>query len=221
MPSPSTSSTNANDQYYILKGQPYVYLDRLELSPRNSAQLETLTDIADALGVDDLSFSNYSGAIERLETEELSVARSLLRARDAEDELTRHWLTIFYEQELIKKWSQVLRSPSGANDDVTLLQRQKTALTAKAKEYKRELETIMSDMPEAPPVTIAELAALRQKLKEQEHVLKQKRAKLEAFQGLPPNIELARHALAEARDKQMELIRIRERLLGNMVKGVN
>ena len=96
-----------------------------------------------------------------------------------------------------------------------------------------------ADMPEAPPVSITELAALRKKLKEQEHILKQKRAKVEAFQGLPPvssvwqvevhasneplvqNIELARHALAEARDKQMELINIRERLLGKMVKGVN
>ena len=42
-----------------------------------------------------------------------------------------------------------------------------------------------------------------------------------AYEPLAQNIELARHALAEARDKQMELIKIRERLLGNMVKGVN
>ena len=35
------------------------------------------------------------------------------------------------------------------------------------------------------------------------------------------NIELARHALQEARDKQMELIQLRERLLGKMVDSVN
>ncbi|KAJ8463219.1 hypothetical protein ONZ51_g10396 [Trametes cubensis] len=202
-------------------GQPYKYLAQLELPPSIAAKLETLTDIADALGIDELSFSAYPGAIERLETEELSLARSLLRAHGAEDELTRHLLTILHEKELIKKWSQALQSQSDTDHDVALLRRQKTALTAKAKEYEKELDTIMADMPEAPPVSITELAALRKKLKEQEHILKQKRAKVEAFQGLPPNIELARHALAEARDKQMELINIRERLLGKMVKGVN
>ncbi|KAI0324456.1 hypothetical protein GY45DRAFT_1331545 [Cubamyces sp. BRFM 1775] len=221
MSSPSTSSTNASDLYYTLKDQRYTHLDQLELPPGVAAQLDTLTDIANALGIDELPFSTYSDAIERLETEELSVARSLLRARDAEDELTRHLLAILHEHELIKKWSQTLQSQPGADDDVAQLQRQKAALTAKAKEYKRELDTIMSDMPEPPPVSILELAELRKKLKEQEHVLKQKRAKVEAFQGLPPNIELARHALAEARDRQMELIKIRERLLGKMAKGVN
>ncbi|OJT12887.1 hypothetical protein TRAPUB_10584 [Trametes pubescens] len=78
-----------------------------------------------------------------------------------------------------------------------------------------------SDMPDAPPVNITELYAFRKKLKEQEKILKEKRAKVEAFQGLPPNIDLARHALAEARDKQMELIQLRERLLGKMADGVN
>ena len=94
-------------------------------------------------------------------------------------------------------------------------------------------------MPEAPPVSITELANFRKQLKKEEQVLKEKRARVEAFQGLPPvcvnhlgtgqsqiflraqNIELARHALQEARDRQMELIRIRERLLGKMVDGVN
>lgn len=43
-----------------------------------------------------------------------------------------------------------------------------------------------SDMPEAPPLNITELYAFRKKLKEQEKILKEKRAKVEAFQGLPP-----------------------------------
>ena len=96
-------------------------------------------------------------------------------------------------------------------------------------------------MPDDIPLTITELAMFRKELKKQEQALKDKRAKVEAFQGLPPvspsnnhqtlafnctdcgrkNIELARHALQEARDQQMALIQLRERLLGKMVDGVS
>ena len=41
-------------------------------------------------------------------------------------------------------------------------------------------------MPEAPSLSITELSALRKEVKKQEQVLKEKRAKVEAFQGLPP-----------------------------------
>lgn len=41
-------------------------------------------------------------------------------------------------------------------------------------------------MPQSPPMTITELAAFRKQLKADEQVLKEKRAKVEAFQGLPP-----------------------------------
>ena len=36
----------------------------------------------------------------------------------------------------------------------------------------------------------------------------------------PQNLELARHELRAARQKQMELIQLRERLLGRMADGV-
>ncbi|KAL1952392.1 hypothetical protein VTO73DRAFT_1541 [Trametes versicolor] len=219
--SATSSSGSASERYYALKGLPYLHLDTLELSPETEECLEILTNIADALGIDDLSFSTYSKAIERLDEEELSVARSLLRTREAEDELTRHLLSLIHEQTQLEKWTRVLQSDPGADDNVPALERQKAALTSKAKEYQKELEAVMSDMPEAPPINITELYAFRKNLKEQEKILKEKRAKVEAFQGLPPNIDLARHALAEARDKQMELIQLRERLLGKMADGVN
>ncbi|EIW65167.1 uncharacterized protein TRAVEDRAFT_159993 [Trametes versicolor FP-101664 SS1] len=219
--SATSSSGSASERYYALKGLPYSHLDTLELSPEVEDYLDILTDIADALGIDDLSFSTYSKAIERLDEEELSVTRSLLRTREAEDELTRHLLSLIHEQTQLEKWTHVLQSDPGADDNVPALERQKAALTSKAKEYQKELEAVMSDMPEAPPINITELYAFRKNLKEQEKILKEKRAKVEAFQGLPPNIDLARHALAEARDKQMELIQLRERLLGKMADGVN
>ncbi|KAH9850582.1 hypothetical protein C2E23DRAFT_734559 [Lenzites betulinus] len=212
--------STGSERYYTLKGRPYSHLESLELSPEVEEYLEILTDVAQALGVDDLSFSTFSEAIERLDAEALSVARSLLVTREAEDELARHLLSVIHEQRRIEKWTQILQAGSYTSESVAALERQKAALTTKAKEYQKELNLVTGDAPEPPPVSITELAAFRKSLDEQEQVLKEKRAKVEAFQGLPPNIDLARHALAEARDKQMELIQLRERLLGKMADGV-
>ncbi|KAI0369862.1 hypothetical protein BV20DRAFT_1044108 [Pilatotrama ljubarskyi] len=218
---PGPSGSSAIERYYTAKGRLFSHLDGLQLSPEIEDYLETLTDIAEALDIDQLSFSTYSGAIECLETEELSVARSLLRTREVKDELARHLLSSLHEQRQMEKWTETLQSQSNGDETTAALERQKAALTSKAKEYQKELDLITSDMPETPPVSITELAAFRKQLKKHEQVLKEKRARVEAFQGLPPNIDLARHALAEARDKQMELIQLRERLLGKMVDGVN
>ena len=91
------------------------------------------------------------------------------------------------------------------HESVHVLERRKAALTAKAKEYQKELDELtacsvhlgiqefrtdpfisQAHMPEAPPLSITELVAFRKELKKQEQVLKEKRAKVEAFQGLPP-----------------------------------
>ncbi|KAI0638889.1 hypothetical protein C8Q77DRAFT_1078171 [Trametes polyzona] len=215
------ADASSSQHYYQLKARPYTYLNGLELSSEAEDYIETLTDIAEALGIDDISASSYSTAIERLDAEELSISRSLFRTREAEEELTRHLLSVLHEQSLLEKWTTTLQSAPHSDESVSALERQKAALTSKAREYQKELDAAMSDMPEAPAVSITELAAFRKELKKQEQVLKEKRAKVEAFQGLPPNIDLARHALAEAREKQMELTRLRERLLGKMAESVN
>lgn len=91
-------------------------------------------------------------------------------------------------------------------------------------------------MPE-PRVTVTQLIKQQEKNKLLEQEIEIKRAKVAAFQGLPPvsqeqqvfslidqcldkNIELARHELRNARNEQMELIQLRERLLGRMAAGV-
>ncbi|OSD05712.1 hypothetical protein PYCCODRAFT_1443107 [Trametes coccinea BRFM310] len=219
--SSSSSSGSASERYYTLKGSTHAHLDRLELSPETERYLDVLVDIADALGVDDLSFSTYSNAIERLDAEELAVTRSLLRAREAQDELEQHLLSTVHENALIDKWIQTSQSGPHDEESVASLQREKAARASKAKEYQKQLDMLMSDMPEAPPVSITELDALRKQLKKQDQVLKEKRAKVEAFQGLPPNIDLARLALVEASEKHLELVQIRERLLRKMAEGVN
>ncbi|EDR00696.1 uncharacterized protein LACBIDRAFT_313117 [Laccaria bicolor S238N-H82] len=74
-------------------------------------------------------------------------------------------------------------------------------------------------MPE-PRVTVTQLIKQQEKNKLLEQEIEIKRAKVAAFQGLPPNLELARHELRNARNEQMELIQLRERLLGRMAAGV-
>ncbi|CDO71731.1 hypothetical protein BN946_scf184920.g15 [Trametes cinnabarina] len=216
----STSGPATAHRYYALKGRAVAHLDNLELSPEVEERVDVLVDIADALGIDDLSYSTYADALDRLDADELALTRSLLRTREAQDELEEHLLSIVREKAFIEKWMQTLQTGSHAEAEVASLQRQKAALASKAKEYQNELDAIMSDMPESP-VSITELAVMRKLLKKQDQVLKEKRAKVEAFQGLPPNIDLARHALAEANEKHMELVRIRERLLGKMADGVD
>ncbi|RPD59485.1 hypothetical protein L227DRAFT_527529 [Lentinus tigrinus ALCF2SS1-6] len=196
-------------------------LPRMAASAEAGLYVDALEDVADALGVEDLSCSVYNSVIDRLDHEEVAVNRALLRTQQAEVELTQYLRFILHERRLIDRWVDCLQTTAESADTVSELERRKTALIAKAKEYQKEFSELQSDMPETAAVSITELSAFRKQLKKQEHTLKEKRARVEAFQGLPPNIELARHALQEARDRQMELIQLRERLLGKMVDGVN
>ncbi len=71
-------------------------------------------------------------------------------------------------------------------------------LLTKAREYQKELVTVIASdpvycttysidaMPETPSLTISELAGYREGLHQKEHELKLRRAKLKAYQGLPP-----------------------------------
>jgi len=70
-------------------------------------------------------------------------------------------------------------------------------------------------------VTINQFLSQKEKNLALERGIKVKRTKLNAFQGLPPNLELARHELRVARQRQMELIQLRERLLGRMADSVS
>ena len=64
-----------------------------------------------------------------------------------------------------------------------MLERKRQALLKKAREYKHELESIKL---EDPPVTVSDLSAQQDRNKETEERIRQKRTKLNIFQGLPP-----------------------------------
>jgi len=155
--------------------------------------------------------------------ESFSLDRSLNRLQQVEDELVDHLASIKYEYHLIKHWNKTLiPGPSNSSNMETAatLERRRETLIKKAKEYHKELESLLIEEPLQVSTTVGQLLEQKEKNQIRERELKEKRAKIKAFQGLPPNLELARHELRAARQKQMELIQLRERLLGRMADGV-
>ncbi|RDB27279.1 hypothetical protein Hypma_004295 [Hypsizygus marmoreus] len=185
-------------------------------------RLIALCQLAKNLKIDeeDLSFSSYSASIVNLSDELLSLRRSLNQMLLVEDELQDHLSLTRHEQLLIDKWTISLEKDQETGETPAVLERRREGLLKKAKEYHKELTAVMALMPTPPSVTVTRLTEQQStnKLKEQE--LKAKRAKVKAFQGLPPNLELARHELRNARSEQMKLIQLRERLLGRMAESV-
>jgi len=217
-----TSSGSEENHYYELKAERYSnVIDYFPLSQEGQDYLAALTKIADALGVDQLTFSSVSSAISRLSAEELSIRRSTLSMHHAEDDLMAHLASTRHEEALILKWTETLKAEPQPDSSIPTLERRKIAFSTKAKEYHEELNALMTQMPEEPPLTVSQLAAHHKQLRNKERELAEKRAKVAAFQGLPPNLDLARHELSNARDEQTKFIQLRERLLDRMASGVS
>ncbi|KAH9836630.1 uncharacterized protein C8Q71DRAFT_857850 [Rhodofomes roseus] len=209
-------------QYYHEKAKHLVVNpESFTLSDEAHQYLDLLTDIAELLGVDDISFSSYSAAIQRLTMDELAARRSSLHLGQTEQELVAHLASLCYEEDLIKHWKKTITAEPEPHASVSVLERRRAALTAKIKEYQAEEEALKRILPSESSVTVTELATIHKQIKVKDKTLAEKRAKVAAFQGLPPSIELARHELRRARDEQLKLIQLRERLLDRMASGVS
>lgn len=218
------SAGPVSDRYYRLKGKRFsglqIILSNARLPEELEDYVEVLVNIADVLGIDDLSFSAYSPAISGLSDEELSLERSILRMQYAHEALVAHLASAEHLEQLTSRWIKTLKAGPTGDQSVAALERRKAALIAKAKEYHQQLTAIMSEMPGTPAVPPSGIQNVHKELKAKEQDLREKRARVQAFQGVPPNLELARLELRNARDEQMKLIQLRERLLDNMASGV-
>ncbi|TFK38746.1 hypothetical protein BDQ12DRAFT_605438 [Crucibulum laeve] len=237
--SPSTSSWDTD--YYHLQSkwtqpspkgnsQLTVYLDKQlyetdtylpPLPDEMEEKLQLLVKVADLLEIDDVSFASYSAAITRITSESLSLSRTLNRLKFAEQELEMHFAFIKHEHRLIKNWQETIESDQVAGKRAANIDRHREALIKEAKGYRNELNALLAEIPVEPEVTVTQLAKQQEMNKALEQKIKAKRAKIKAFQGLPPNLELARHEVRIARDEQMKLIQLRERLLGRMAESVS
>jgi len=190
------------------------------LSEEVKQRLSILSRVADILELDDTSFSSYANAITHLSSSSLSIKRSLTRLEGAESALRAHLARATLEERLISRWIESLEVEQN-EESASALERRKDALLKKAKEYQKELDLLKKEMPDEPTVTVTELAAQQERIRKKEQEVKAKKAKIKAFQGLPPNLDLARMELRNARNEQMKLIQLRERLLGRMADGVS
>ncbi|KAF8139358.1 hypothetical protein K438DRAFT_1880071 [Mycena galopus ATCC 62051] len=187
------------------------------LAPEVRNRLDILTRVGDLLGIDDLAFSSYASAITRLSAREQDGQHRLNRLSRVESELQSHLATIVQEEQLIESWIDRLDADQATNESTSRIQSRREIMLRKAKEYRTLLDAIAID---APTVTFADLTTQQTVNEKRMQSIKEKRAELKAFKGLPPNLALARQQLRTARDAQMELIHLRERLLGQMVESV-
>ncbi|KAJ7160553.1 hypothetical protein C8R43DRAFT_993289 [Mycena crocata] len=187
------------------------------LKPELQEKLDVLTRVAVLLGIDDLSFSSYASAITRLSAREEDAQHSINRLELVERELQAHLATMGHEERLIESWIEKLDAKHAAEESTSTLERRREALLKRAKEDRAILEGIDIN---PPAITFADLTAQQAANEQKAQTLKTKRAQVKAFRGLPPNLDLARQKLKAARTAQMELIQLRERLLGRMAASV-
>ncbi|KAJ7691307.1 hypothetical protein B0H17DRAFT_1286852 [Mycena rosella] len=187
------------------------------LSPELKEKLDILTRVADFLGIDDLSFSSYSSALTRLYAREQDAQHTLTRLEHVERELRSHLATMVHEERLIDGWIDRLETEHASGESTSTIERRRETLLKKAKEYRTILENIAI---EPPPISFADLTAQQAANARRAQEIKDKRARIKLFKGLPPDLDLARQQLKSARAAQMELIQLRERLLGRMADGV-
>ncbi|KAJ6605340.1 hypothetical protein DFH09DRAFT_1422388 [Mycena vulgaris] len=171
------------------------------LTPEINRRLDTLTRVADLLGIDDLSFS-------RLYTREQDARHTLNRLELVERELQSHLETMMHEERLIESWIERLDTELATGESTSTIEGRRETLLKKAKEYRATLDTIVASIFPMP------------RTRGEHRTIKAKRAKIKAFKGLPPNLDLARQQLRTARAAQMDLIQLRERLLGRMADSV-
>ncbi|KAK7007988.1 PCI domain-containing protein [Favolaschia claudopus] len=207
----STSTHLSTESGSIYNSSPFSLV--LEVQQR----LDILANVATLLGIDDPTFASYSAAITRISTREQEALQSLNRLTIVERELKNHLATMTHEELLINAWTDDLGQDLAISENATMIQSRREALLRKAKEYQTGLASIAA---KPPVVSFADVATQQTVNDQRIQSIKAKRAQIKAFRGLPPNLTLAREQLRTAQAEQMELIRIRERLLGQMAESV-
>ncbi|KAJ7611196.1 hypothetical protein FB45DRAFT_941247 [Roridomyces roridus] len=218
----STSNNSAGGWNHSLRGPPHygprlIEPDESALNPGIQEKLAVLTRVAKLLGIDDVSFSNYAAAITRLSTRTKDTQQRLNRLELVERQLQDHLVAMGHEERLLESGIGRLTTELATGDSVPTLERRREVLLRKAKEYRAMLDGMVID---SPAVTFTDTTAVQASNAQRSQAIKEKRAQIKAFKGLPPNLDLARQQLQTARAAQMELVQLCEKLLAQMAAGV-
>ncbi|KAF9445611.1 hypothetical protein P691DRAFT_675263 [Macrolepiota fuliginosa MF-IS2] len=196
-------------------------MDLHDLPDDITQRTETLSRVAELLGVKEISFSSISSAIDRISDEELLLQLSNNRLNFIERELSSNLALASHELQLILKWKEKLDAAISSSESTASLERKREAMIRKAKDLHKELEQTTADIKDQPSITVTRLMKQKERNAKREEGIRSKRAKLRTFQGLPPNLDLARHELYQSQQEQMDLIQLRERLLGSMADSIS
>ncbi|KAF7318594.1 hypothetical protein HMN09_00370100 [Mycena chlorophos] len=187
------------------------------------------------LELDELSFASISHAITHLSARDTHAQVAKTRVGLVETQLKAHLATMRDEEVLIDRWINELESSLSntkqpdSNSESEVVpppthesESKREVLLRKAKEDRATLDGMKARGCgiAAPEITFSQLNRLQESNANKKDEIKEKQARLRAFQGLPANLDLARDKLRTAREAQMELVRTREKLLGQMAAGV-
>jgi len=156
-----------------------------------------------------------------LQGQTLDMMLALRRLRAVEDELKGKLNDARGEESrahaMMQELSGQTDSGLGGGEKVSL-ERRKKALVGKAKDYQVRLEAVK---PPRYSISVGDCIALEDELGAREGVIKEKEGRVRAFAGLPPNLTVARFEVEKGREKLMELVLLREKLLSKMAAGVS
>ncbi|KIJ45202.1 hypothetical protein M422DRAFT_227887 [Sphaerobolus stellatus SS14] len=194
----------------------------LELSDLPSSIKEPLDVIAHAshsLGIEDVSLIALESRMTHLSAEQTRIQQHMLQLERTEEQLQDSMNEAKYRDSLVASW---LSCVDELDNDRVNSERQKKAMIMKAREYQQQLATLTSSQkmrPEDPSIT--SLLSLQDQIQQKERDLIALKSRLAVFKGLPPNLDLARQELRASRERQIQLMNIREKLLGKMTDEIN
>ncbi|KXN83349.1 hypothetical protein AN958_01544 [Leucoagaricus sp. SymC.cos] len=161
-------------------------MDDLHVQKEIADKIETLSKVADLVDAKDVSFESITSEIDALSDEALLLQLSNNRLAFIEEELISDLASASHELHLITDWKEKLESELASSETPAGLERKREALIRKAKELNQEHQQMMKESQDKPPITITQLLKQKERLAKKEEDLKVKKAKLKAFQGLPP-----------------------------------
>ncbi|KDQ17540.1 hypothetical protein BOTBODRAFT_155558 [Botryobasidium botryosum FD-172 SS1] len=180
---------------------------------------ETLGHIAATLELQEASVDRITEAVMDLQGQTLDVTLALRRLRAVELELKAKLDDARGEEASAHAMAHELSSLGlGGSGDKVSLERRKKALVGKAKDYQARLEAVK---PPRYSISVGDCIALQDELAAREGAIREKESRVRAFAGLPPNLTVARFEVEKGREKLMELVMLREKLLSKMAAGVS
>ncbi|KAI9136452.1 hypothetical protein BKA69DRAFT_148311 [Paraphysoderma sedebokerense] len=194
-------------------------------SKTTQKHLSLLAELADVLDIGDGKTTSYYKAILRLQSDKRKSENDFQSIMTSIDRLKSKREELSVEFEKLNRLTQKLRLRADEDEQsIKEYRRNFTMLQYKESEYKDKL-TRLEETYSAHPIhthslRYPHLLSLQNTVSEAQSRLSNDKNKLHSFNGLPPDLDLARLKVLEASKQLEELKNVRDELLEGMVKTV-